>query len=259
MKVYVLRERWGRYVLSPRPPTEEAIPKEADMRLGDPIHLIDWGDWVLRPYPERVIIWNLLAKIALDTMGLTGKAAIAWIQGVVTKTIAWELVWSNWVWAGGIGVYAAAMFVLAYSAPAQRKFTWEAVYPWRYLFRYESRVWAADLFMIGVEGKLYYTVCSLVGDIIVGENRRESTSMGPLDHWDTGHLWVQRKDRLLHHEGWFWSEVWVDFIGVLTHVAENIYVLQEGFSDPYASELPVPYKVPVALLCKEWDPDYQMP
>ncbi len=259
MKLYVLRERWGRYLLSPRGPAEKPIPKEPVVEAGVGIEMIDWGDWAVRPFAERVIIWNFLVRVAVDTLGLYGPKAIAFIQASITQSIIWEATWGLWLWAGAIGVYAAVMFALVYFGPVQRKFVSQEVFPWRYLFRYQSKVWAADLYMIGKERKLYYRICSEIGEIIVGEDRMAPTLVGIMDVWDTGHLWQQRRDSWMKHECWLWSYAFVEYIGNLTHVAENVYVLKKGFTDPYTKELPVPYKVPDEFLCREWRPDYRMP
>lgn len=259
MKVYVLRERWGRYILSPRPPRRSIIPKEPIVVAGMPIHLVDWGEWSVRPFAERVIIWNFLAKIALDTLGLTGTQAIAWIQAQINAGIAFDLAWGLWTWAGAIALYFGVGFVLAYIAPAERSHIAEEVFPWRYLFRYEQRVWAADLVSVDIYRRPSYQICSEIGDIIVGENRMESTPWGVLDHWDTGHLWVQRKERFLHNEAWFWNNVWVQYIGLTTRTGSNLFRLRKGYVDPYIKEAPSGLKISPGFVCREWSPLYRMP
>lgn len=259
MKLYVLRERWGRHIVSSTEPSEKTVPKAPIVAAGIGIDMVDWGDWILRPVAERVIIYNVLVSYALDTLGLHAPNVIPWVNAAIAKSIAFEATWGMWFWAGAIAVYAGIVLILVYSAPDQRELYIQEVYPWRYLFRYESRVWAADLIAVSRKGRPYYNICFEIGDIIVGENRGESTPMGFLDHWNTGYIWQQRRDRLFRHDVVMWFACYVEFIGLCEHIGSDLYALKYAYRDPYIAEVPRPYVVPTQFRCREWDSGYRFP
>lgn len=259
MKLYVLRERWGHHTISSREPSEKTVPKDPIVRAGIGINMVDWGDWIIRPVAERVIIYNVLVSYALDTLGLHAPHVIPWVNAAIAKSIAFELTWGMWLWAGAIAVYAGVVLILVYSAPAQHDLYIQEVFPWRYLFRYQSRVWAADLIAISRRGRPYYNICYEIGDVIVGEDRSVHTRMGVLDRWNTGYIWQQRRDRFLRHDVVMWFDCYVEFIGFCEHIGPDLYVLKYEYRDPFISELPRPFVVPTQFRCREWDSSYRFP
>ena len=221
--------------------------------------MVDWAEWGIRPIAERVLIFNVLVSYALDTLGLHAPHVIPWVQAAIAKSIAFEMTWSAWLWGGAIAVYAGVMLILVYSSPATRELYVQEVYPWRYLFRYQSRVWAADLIAVSRKGRPYYNVCYEIGNIIVGENRGERIPLGFVDNWNTGYIWQQRRDRIFRHDLVMWFTCYVEFIGLCEHIGENLYALRYAFRDPYIAELPRPYIVPHEFRCREWDSAYKWP
>lgn len=257
MKLYVLRERWGKYVLSSRAPEEVQLPEEPIAKAGVGFDMIHWGDWALKPFSEKVIIYNFLAGYAIETMKLYGPRAVAFINLRIAQGIAYEARWMLWRFAGLVGVYAAIMAVMVYYSPDVSEFIMAETFPYRYIMRYESEIWLADLGYVTRRGKAVYGTCGYIGECVIGEDRNIRFPFGFGDHWDTGYAWVQRRDRFIHHESWAWSDVFVEFIGFMYQQEFGAYVLRQGFTDPYISELPLGFVNP--FLCREWDPDYKMP
>lgn len=257
MKLYVLRERWGKYVVSSREPEETTIPEEPVAEAGVGFDMIHWGDWALKPFAEKVIIYNFLAKFAIGTMRLYGPAAVTFINQQIARSIAYEAAWGLWTIAGLVAVYAAVIAVMVYYSPDLEDFVAEETFPYRYIMRYQSRIWAADLWYMTREGRPVYRICSRIGDVIIGEDRNVFYPLGSADKWDTGHVWLQRRDRFIKHESWAWSLVWVQYIGSLFNMGLDGYKLKMPAVDPYTSELPPGFMNP--FLCREWNPAYKMP
>lgn len=257
MKLYVLRERWGKYVLSSRAPGAVEIPPEPVEEAGVGIHMIDWGDWWLIPFAEKVIIWNYLATYAIDYLGLSGSAAVKFIQLSITKSIAREAAWVLWKFAGLVGVYAAISMIAVYYSPDVVDFVMAETAPIRYIMRYRERLWMADLRRITDAGKPEYRCYALIGDVLIGEQRNVFYPLGRADRWDTGFTWVQKKSRFIHYESWSWSDVWVEYIGLMENLGGDNYSLKAGCVDPYVAELPPGFYN--LYIGREWDPDYRVP
>lgn len=257
MKLYVLRERWGNYVISSRAPGLGEMPPDPIEKAGVGFDMITWGDWGLKPFSEKVIIYNFFAKYAIDHLGFYGPKAVTWINSAIARGIAYEARWALWRFGGLLAVYAGVMFMMAYYSPDTEDFIMNEVAPIRYLMRYNERVFLADLRGIDADGKPRYYYCDLAGDVLIGEKRRVSYPLGPADHWDTGFAWVQRRGRFMNYESWSWSDVFVEYIGLLEHLGDGHYHLKAGYRDPYVSELPPGFAN--RYLCREWNPEYRMP
>lgn len=257
MKLYVLRERWGKYVLSSRAPEESPIPEEPVAKAGVGFDMIHWGDWATKPFAEKVIIYNFLAKYAIETMKLYGPTAVRFINWRIAQGIAYEAAWGLWTIAGLVAAYAAVLAVMVYYAPDVVDLVTAETFPYRYIMRYNEKIWQADLGYTSYRRKGVYGLCGEIGSCVIGEDRNVYYPLGRADQWDTGYLWIQRKDRFIHHESWAWSNVWVEFIGFLYRQDYGAYILKAGYTDPYISELPPGFRNP--YYCREWNPDYKYP
>lgn len=257
MKVYVLRERWGRYTRSARAPEEKEIPTVPVVEAGVGFDMITWGDWALRPFAEKVIIYNFLAKVAIDQLGMYGPHAIHFINQQIVRGIAFEYAWGLWLWAPAVAVYGGIIVLAYYYSPRQVEFVTREEFPERYLMRYGSTVWAADLFRINLKGRPIYSLCYEIGNIIVGEKQHTYHPLGPADRWDTGYTWVQRRDRFMDHQAWIWKDVWAEFIGYAENIGAGLYKLRLPYKDHYSKEMPPGFRNPVT--CQDWIPRIRVP
>lgn len=257
MKVYVIREWWGRHVRSTKAPDQVAIPPGPVAKAGVAFDMIHWGDWALKPFAEKVIIYNFLAKFAIESLGLYGPAAVKFINASIAQSIIYEATWGLWYAVGLVALYAAVVTVMVYYAPDETSYRAEEVFPYRYVMRYNEWLGAADLYSISDKGRPCYKIVGAIGEVIIGEDRNTYYPLGPADKWDTGFLWLRRRSRFLNHQCYAWDRVWAEFIGFAVSRGGGFYELKDGFTDSYIKEIPIPFTNP--YFGREWDIDYKFP
>jgi len=83
--------------------------------------------------------------------------------------------------------------------------------------------------------------------VVVSEKRDR-----PNDWWFCGESWVDSKYRFLSYKRWYWTDVFVEYIGFMYNSGGGFYTLCPEHTDPYTSELSWPFFMPDSLLCETW-------
>lgn len=256
MRLYALAERWGKLVRTPFAPRVAKTPEEdlAEVQKALP-GVAPWEElqWVL-PVSWAFQMGKFLTLYFFRVYGATG-AANYWMQ--VDFLMKWQAEYLLAVKTQAV-VTKLAMFVilplillgiLYITNPEDSEFTVVEELPRPYLMRYEGKIWWAELVAITLKGKAIYHRCDQARACILLEKRRDWTRWGPLDHWYFGEMWVEYKPKFLDHKTWYWYRAWVDYIGFLVPIGEDLYQLQAGYSDPTVAEGVAGWMKPVSDYC----------
>jgi len=261
MKLYVVLERGGQYMTSVRAVRfATTVAEEPEIIItGLGLDRADWAEWSEMAYPAKVIIWNYLVRIAVNDLGMSGQAVIHFVNDNIVGMIAKEKIWTIWSVSTTVFLLAALGVWIYYTAKPEHEYIQPRIFPERYVLRDRTHIYAADLAHISDDGKCFYSICHDIGNCVCGEHHNISLEGRICDQWDTAHLWIQRRDRMLFHEVWRWLHVWVDYIGIATATGFGTFQLKKEFRDPYVQHLEWPFINREPTYCQQWDPEYHMP
>lgn len=263
MKLYVLRERWGRLTETPfRPDSPKEPEQDLDKALEEARYpgYYPWDGLDLKLDPKFVWeIGKVLTLYGFRTLGLRGFHLHQWIRSVIITVNHRYVIGLAIAKYGSFIALPLLMLAILYAVnPKFTEFIAEEVFPQQYLMTYEDRVWYADLALVDEEQRGVYHQCRQCHLMKLIEYRNSLFPRGPADMWELNHTWVEIKSRLLLHQEWRWNVAWVQFIGVCHSVFPGVYRLNERHTDPWVQDIQAPWRKDVADLC-DWSRDWEIP
>lgn len=257
MKLWMLKERWGKKVESPRRPWAPSAAEKAEVVT----QLAGMPGWLVIPEQvyapggptlKIVMEWaNWAWWLGIALWGTNFVAVKAWVNFYIGRMAA------SYLLASQVGKVLAVVFppaimllIVWITNPSHTDFVDEYGYPWRYLMSYNERFWWADLVSISDHGWGQYIPC---GEIELGpvlQFRDQGDGPGRVDRFELGHSWVQKRSRIGLYERWYWNVMWLEFIGFLTHLGGGYYALHYNYLDPWIQDISWPWRADGATLCK---------
>jgi len=263
MRLYVLRERWGRLTRSIRRPDLPKTPEQdLDKALEEARYpgYLPWEDLDLKLPSD--FVWQMgkfLTLYGFRTLGLRGAQLHMWIRGVVISVNRRYVIGLAIAKVGAYVVPPLIMLMIAYVGnPELVEFVAEEVSPQQYLLTYEDRVWYGDIIEIDSEQRGVYKLCRQCHLMKLIEYRNSFYKGMSVDMWELGHTWVEIKSRILKYQEWRWNLAWLEFIGVCYMQQHGIYRLQGSYTDPWVADVQAPWRKDPDDFC-DWSRDWEIP
>lgn len=254
MKLYVMRYRVGlltRSLHKPEPQIE-APPPEPEPAMFTPTPGL--------PHNLRAEHIELLLRTGAFTLGLKGLALTQFVNVHIIELEAWWISTSvipiivGKILAFAIPI-AVVLAILYFTDPKSTDFFDEDIFPQQYFGTFGEKFFYFDLVSVDTFHRGIYKRCRQASGIRMSERYKVSTFRGVLDVWEFNNTWQYLKGHWGDWRNYRISAAFCDYIGLMYHVSDDLYVLRSTYNDPYLRDVQPPWLADPAKLCKMDLPD----
>lgn len=249
MKLYVMKYRDGMFTHSTDPPEpqEQAPPPDPSTLAFTPTPQL--------PQSLRVEHIELLLKTGAFTLGLKGLKLTTFVNYHIVALEEWWIASSVLPALAGkillLSIPLAVALAIYFLANPSYTASWsEDIFPQQYFGAYGERFYYFDLVYVDINHRGIYQICREADGFRMSERYNESTWLGILDIWNFNYLWQFMKKYQFDYRVYRVNWAFCEYIGLMTHVTSDQYVLFGNYDDPYLYDVSAPWSADPAKLCK---------